>query len=545
VLSRAEVAAVALLSLPAAAMISSYSFDAIGLGLRPVAAAVVGLTAALASASAGRWARPSCASALIFFGTTAGTAATLLWIARPSFLPGGSGPDLTHHLMLIDYLERHGTLVHDPDAWRQLGEMAYYTPGFHLLAVIAGHLSGVGGFFAVYPIVAVSVALKFGFVALLIVRLVADDRRGGAAAVAGVAVLLHTSSLTLHSFMQDSFLAQVVAEVFAVAMLWALVVWSDRPSSWMMLLFGIAGAATFLTWPVWLGPLLLALSLTIGSVRTLALSLRLQHAAIAIAPIALIAAMHTAGRVGALSIVATSGAVASPSLGAFDWWLLPLALLGLGVAMKSASTRVIVWLTGALFAQALALWAVAEWKLAATPYMAIKMTYLLAYLAAAAAAIALATLVRVPSLSWALALVAIATGLQDARVTTRPAPVVQAELYEVGVWARMHLPTQCIDYLVGNEYTAYWLHLAVLGNSRLTERTANDDLYRTEPAFARWIEDGGVPYAIARSSVLPADIRERTRILKQAGEALVIERLDSTRVPADGTCVASSPATGA
>ena len=539
-LFRAEAAAVALVSLPATVIVAAYFFDVLGMGLWVPGITVAAVGGALAAGSAVRRARQDGVTTAVFVMTVLGSAAALMWIAWPSLLPGGSGPDLTHHLMLIDYLQSHGTLVHDPDAWRQLGEMAHYTPGAHLLAVIAAQLAGVDGLFAVYPTVAASVALKLGFLALLVLRVVPDTRIAPPAAVAAVAVLLHASFLTLHSFTHDSFLAQVVAELFAVAFLWGLVVWSEQPSLSMMLFLGGTAAAAFLTWPLWLGPLLLALVITVATASGLPPSLRTRHAAVALTPVAVVATMYTLERVGALSIVAASGAVRPPSLTTLDWWLMPFAVAGLALATRRTPARAVVWLTAALILQAAALWAVAEWKQAATPYMAIKMTYLLIYPVAAAAAIAFSHLVRVGWLSWTIALVALATGVQDAHARTRPPAVVSADLYDAGVWARTHLPPSCVDYLVDNEYTAYWLHLAVLRNPRFSERTADNDLYLSQPSFARWIEDrGSVPYAIARSTVLPAEIRQRTRVLWERGRAVVIERVSSTPGPADGKCGAS------
>jgi nucleoside-diphosphate-sugar epimerase len=46
----------------------------------------------------------------------------VLALARPSLLPPGGGPDLTHHLQLVDYIERHWQL---PDAPAQAGELRY------------------------------------------------------------------------------------------------------------------------------------------------------------------------------------------------------------------------------------------------------------------------------------------------------------------------------------------------------------------------------------------------------------------------------------
>src|SRR5262245_48161274 len=38
----------------------------------------------------------------------------LLWLAWPNLLPIGGGVDLTHHLVLIDYIARRWQLIEDP-----------------------------------------------------------------------------------------------------------------------------------------------------------------------------------------------------------------------------------------------------------------------------------------------------------------------------------------------------------------------------------------------------------------------------------------------
>ena len=45
-------------------------------------------------------------------------------------------------------------------------------------------------------------------------------------------------------------------------------------------------------------------------------------------------------------------------------------------------------------------------------------------------------------------------------------------------------------------YSAYWLHLAVLGNARQRPRSIENDTYEPRRAVIRWIEPGGLPYAI-------------------------------------------------
>src|SRR5262249_49709604 len=94
----------------------------------------------------------------------------LTWLARPDFMPLSRGPDLTPHLLLVDYIERHWRLVHDPSLAALMGEMAQYTPGSHLLAAFAGVWSHTDGLRALHVLLSVTVALKAGFVFLIAMR---------------------------------------------------------------------------------------------------------------------------------------------------------------------------------------------------------------------------------------------------------------------------------------------------------------------------------------------------------------------------------------
>jgi hypothetical protein len=163
----------------------------------------------------------------------------------------GSGSDLTHHLILVDYIERHGQLPHDASAVEYLGEIAHYTPGLHLLAVIAGTIARTDGFHALYPVVACAVALKYAIFFLVLLRLLADSPIRLPLSAAGTIAVLTASTYTLGSFVEDSFLAQAVSELFAVAAWWALVWWDSNPSRLAMGLFAVAGIAIFLTGPSW------------------------------------------------------------------------------------------------------------------------------------------------------------------------------------------------------------------------------------------------------------------------------------------------------
>jgi hypothetical protein len=512
------------------AAVLPYATDFIGLGVLPRVLAATSLAVAATIAVATRRWSPAPDTTLLLC-TVVVTLAVAAWLAWPSLLPPGSGPDLTHHLLLVDYIERHGTLVHDASAAASLGEMAHYTPGVHLLAVTAGAISRTTGFQALYTVVAVSVALKFGLFALCLLRLFNGLGARLPLAIGGIALVFLASQYTLGSFIHDSFLAQTVGELFAIVMWWTLIVWNDKPSSWSMVTYGASGLATFLTWPVWIGPPVVALAILLLTRRDLDAQQRLRQASIALLPVAVIATLYTIGRAEGLGLVRTSGAVALPPWSPLGWGLLALAVLGLVSSAAMPSSRALLALIAALGLQAAALWAVAEWNGAATPYMAIKMLYLAAYPLIAAAMIAVGRVTARPVWTTVAVLTIGIVAARHVAAIPRPLPIVSTDLWTAGQWARSHVPRECVDYLVGNEYTAYWLHLAVLGNPRISARTGDDDTFRTQPTMARWLIPGTPCYAIARLHVLPDEIRNDVIILQQFGDAAILERRAPSACP--------------
>src|SRR5882724_3483846 len=108
-----EAVAASALSFIGAAIIAAYLVDWIGFPIAPFAILPV---AAIGAGLSWIWARrrivwdleADVACALVFIGVLTWP----LWIAWPALLPVGGGPDLTHHLLLIDYIERHWRLVH-------------------------------------------------------------------------------------------------------------------------------------------------------------------------------------------------------------------------------------------------------------------------------------------------------------------------------------------------------------------------------------------------------------------------------------------------
>ncbi len=141
--------------------------------------------------------------------------------------------------------------------------------------------------------------------------------------------------------------------------------------------------------------------------------------------------------------------------------------------------------------QALTLFVIAKSQGADTPYMAFKMVYLAIYPMAALAAVAMAsperawlTRRREPgeskgAVGWIIATVLVILVARPALTAPRAIPVVDLDLYEAGKWTRANVGRTCVDYLVADAETAYWLHLAVLGNPRASDTDDRDRSLRS------------------------------------------------------------------
>jgi hypothetical protein len=539
----AEAAAASAATLLASAIVSAYLADRIGFTIAPPAILAVALAAAAATAV---WLRRRAArdrsALLLFIAIVAVAFAGLLWLAWPELLPTGSGPDLVHHLALIGYIEQHWRLVHDVRLSEFLGEMVDYTPGFHLLAALVSAWIPGDALHVVYAVVSATVALKAGFVYLIARRLVPAGVPRNPFAVAAVLLLLAPRVYSIGSFTEQSYLAQVVSELFAVAMWWALVVWEQHAWSGALILFAIFGVATFLVWPVWVGPLLILLAAVVLRRTDVRLSDRITRVTLASLPIAIVAVLHAASHVGGLRMAGTGGFAITPTLQTVGWPFLVLAAAGIAAAARRRETRSVVVLVAAIALQSVALVAAAQSSRAANPYLAVKMFYLAIYPMAIAAAVLIAEVWRVamqvapqfkrPAPAWiATALVGAAAGA-PVLAAPRPRPVVTEPVLRAAEFARTLTSPNCIDYLTQDGYTAYWLHLAVFGNARASGRAMNDDTFEPKKALVRWILPGGLPYAITDNfDALPRDIRDNVDVLAQFGSAAVVKRRGSAATP--------------
>lgn len=456
------------------------------------------------------------------------TLAWLLRIASPDLLPPGGASDLTHHLQLIDVLQRTRHLVTDPGAGAVLGEMAHYTPGVHWLIVVVADLAGVEPLRAVYPLLAFTIAVKAALIVFIAYRALDGGRGQLALSVAAVALVLFAPrAYVIDGFLQAGFLAQVAAEVFLVAGWWGIAEWRARPSTAWLVFIGLMGAAVFLTWPIWIGPLLLTMGLVVATRDGLSWSQRAALVAFVSTPLLIVAAMHLSAHAAWLRLAGAPGAVPAFDAGVATGVLMALAIAGVWIARGRPAARVVVYAAVAVVLQALALWAVAAARGVAVPYMALKMIYVAIYPAAVLAAIGLGACVNVAplrvqrALATALAVGALVVAVVALRGTRVPPSIASLDLARAGAWARDHVPPSCVDYIVRDAEQAYWLHLAVLGQPRAEARIAEFDTYTANDAAGRWIEGRNRRYGIALRALLPGEVLQRVDVLREAGTAIV------------------------
>jgi hypothetical protein len=310
--------------------------------------------------------------------------------------------------------------------------------------------------------------------------------------------------------------------------------------------FGCTAAAAFLTWPVYTGPPALAFFLIVALRSQLPFGARMRHLLTAFVPFAAVAVVYLIGRLGWLQLAGTGGAAPWPTMSSYSWPLVTLATAGAALCAVRRRGRATMLFTGAVLAQTAALYVVATRGGAPQPYMALKMFYLLLWPMAACGVMAIgeawhaattltgfapdtgASRHREVAAAWLLAavlLIVVARPLAKSPRLLHPLPpATSMPLYDAGRWARAHLSPGCVEYLVGDDETAYWLHLAVLGNPRMSGRTGDNSTYEPKDAVVRWLTANGLPYAIADLPALPRDVRDELDVVQPFGTAAVVKR---------------------
>jgi hypothetical protein len=370
-------------------------------------------------------------------------------------------------------------------------------------------------------------------------RMLPDDPARLPAALAAVALLAFSYDYSLGSVFRWSFFAQVVAEMFAVAMWWAIAMWPQQPRA-AALVFGLAGTGAFLCWPVWLGPPVLALMVLLLARSDLPFHARNACGALALAPIIVVAGLQATGRVESLSILQTGGAAFDWSAARFGWLLLLASGAGMVMALRRREGQATLLVLAATLLQAAALFGLAGLSGGDSPYMARKMAHLVILPMAALAALPVSALshalaraasgtARRPErllapVGWTIAIVVIVSGARTLAAMPRSTPAITEDLARAGGWARDHVPIACVDYLVRSDDTSYWLHHAALGNPMRPRPGDPEPQFTYRDVVEQWIVGGGRPYAIADLALVPQDVDEDLEPLAQFGSVVVGRR---------------------
>lgn len=532
---KAEALAAGILAASAAVLIAGCVLDVIRLPLAPwllaLAAAIGGATIfrAVLRSSPGHQNTHSLIEGVIFLSIATGVCGYLLWLASPSLLPIADGPDIVHHLSLVHTIQRTHRLAHDPAMEAYLGEMVHYTPGSHVLAAMIAAWLRLDALRVIYAVMAACVALKSALLFLVTLRILPESK-SPLPAIAAPLLVMVPADYFFGSLLKYGFYAQVVSETFAVGMLLATVLWVQNGARIWLTVFAVCGSATFLAWPVWVPPAMLALLFTI-LLRRPAIVDGLRDVVVAIGPIVLVAVLHFARNRGGASILGAAGAVTMPSLQVFGPGFVVLAFAGALLAVWNVRGRVVVIFAAGVVLQAIALAALNRIAGSTSLYLPYKMVYLLVLCGAVLAAYALARLTDllparglVLGTVSALVPVAVAVPLMSERIPRerQRSPITESG-YAAGIWAREHLPVACIDYFSRHWLTGYWLHLDLLGNPRGAPRMQGETFEFRDTA-GKWIEGRGEPYAIVEDlSSIPQEIRPGMNILYRSGAAAIVQ----------------------
>jgi hypothetical protein len=253
--------------------------------------------------------------------------------------------------------------------------------------------------------------------------------------------------------------------------------------------------------------------------------------------------LYVSGRSAWVGYARAGGAVVQPSLSEFGWAFPILSTIGLGLLAVSRRGRATAAFVAVLGAQALALFELNRGHGPGSSYMALKMVYLAVCPLAVAAAVALAAGWNAVGrfapfrgrmgerFAWLLVVLLGITAARWIAAAPRPQPAITERLNLAGKWARAHVNPECVDYLVASDAAAYWLHLAVLGNPRMSPRTADTATFDPRSGIVRWITPGGLPFAIADLSVVPKDVQQDFEVLAQFGSAAVVSRRNAGECP--------------
>jgi len=136
---------------------------------------------------------------------------------------------------------------------------------------------------------------------------------------------------------------------------------------------------------------------------------------------------------------------------------------------------------------------------------------------------------RTAAAAWVAVAAIAVVAARPLAAAPRPKPVVTNDVLHAAEWAKAHASPACIDYLTRDLYTAYWLHLAVLGQPRASGRAMDDATFQPKQALVRWILPGSLEYAVTDDlEALPRDVRDNVDVVARFNKAAVVRRRGPT-----------------
>jgi hypothetical protein len=327
------------------------------------------------------------------------------------------------------------------------------------------------------------------------------------------------------------YFGQIAAGTFALAMLLAAAAWTRLGTRDALVWCSLSAAGVVLAWPVWIAPPALAIAgvAAFRDDRRAAMKLIVM----ALAPAAVLVAVHAARHPGAGGILTTSGAVVAPSLAVFGAGFVACASAGAAIAAATRRGAAVLAFAIAVALEAAGLLALSRTAGSGSLYLPFKMMFLLVPAAAVLGSLALARVADIavaglPRARWtaAVAPVLVAGLLLQGRVPVRrQLGSITEPALAAGEWAREHLPPACVDYFSSYWLTGYWLHLDVLGNPRISARMRGET-FEFRDSVGKWIEGRGLPYGFVEDlDVIPRDARVDMIAVRRFGRAAVVRNL--------------------
>jgi hypothetical protein len=538
-----------------AILLAAYGLDSLGRAFsvsRLLIPATLGVAGTLAI-----WARTCRRLTPSFFDTVCGlglalaVAAYCFWLAWPSLYPIAASVDAVHHFQLVDYIYTYRSLVHDPLASANLGEMTTYPFGATLIVALLAWVFQVPSIAPLYPVAALCLTASGLFAYGTTVTALRHRSNRQIYGLIGAALWLMAYRYTIGEFTSDFFLTQMFGQVWLLALQYWLCRMAASWETKYVIPILSASTALMFSYPTWLPAFWTSLAVAVVVCDTATIRRRIAVSLVAFVPSGAFLALYLKDRwQNGLDIIRHEGAVIRFSPENVGILLLVLAVIGLIVTSVDRSTnrsslRVIGVMTTALAAQTAATYVGASLHLTSY-YSAHKMWYPLILFLSVTSAIGLEEITRLAAKRWfsrwrtvlpigLLAASAALTGWTVIPNLHPKDPLISPDTYAVAQWARENERGQDLAHLEHSFLTPYWVEIGVMKRPRTSSDTRR--LMEAPQDVYDWYSNPRQP-DIAITDRLGLLDQSSVRLLYRVGDAAVVER---GALNADPTVTVSSP----